>query len=330
MDLRASTLITHIAALARDVGRINADVDDRAQVLRAEIRTAGVTYTELVLDHALAFHHAARDDQDQVATTIARLRENTRGGDFAYYSGIAAFMADLPGRGSLTDALDRRRPSHASAMAGRGHRPPRRPAYFAVNTATARASCSPGPVQPITDRAKATVPAKAPQQPVPISAPTSTEPGLLRRKKEGIEKSQRTQPCDRRVAEHRRHYNHGSHHTHLNREPQSLRTESNSRDTESRNGQLRSLETLLNHRDIIEITLIQERANPSFHISVANLQRQSGYAPGSFLRVNIQLSFCGTHRVSHSKGVFTHHPAPSPRGSPHGAPHGPGFVNPPY
>jgi hypothetical protein len=93
VDLRATTLITHIAALARDAGRTDADIDDRAQVLRAEIRTAGVTYTELALDLTLAFHHAVRNDQNQVAATIARLRENTRGGDFGYYSDIAAFMA---------------------------------------------------------------------------------------------------------------------------------------------------------------------------------------------------------------------------------------------
>ncbi|MDX2630674.1 tetratricopeptide repeat protein [Streptomyces scabiei] len=96
VDLRATTLITHIAALARDAGRTDADIDDRAQVLRADIRTAGVTYTELALDLALAFHHAVRNDQDQVAATIARLRENTRGGDFSYYTDIAAFMAGLP------------------------------------------------------------------------------------------------------------------------------------------------------------------------------------------------------------------------------------------
>lgn len=95
VDLRATTLITHIAALARDAGRSDADIDDRAQVLRAEIRTAGVTYTELALELALVFHHAVRDDHDQVAATLARLRENTRGGDFFYYCDIAAFMADL-------------------------------------------------------------------------------------------------------------------------------------------------------------------------------------------------------------------------------------------
>jgi energy-converting hydrogenase Eha subunit E len=95
VDLRATTLITRIAALACDAGRTDADVDDRARVLRTEIRTAGVTYIELALDLALAFHHAVRDDQDQVAATIARLRENTRGGDFAYYGDIAAFMAGV-------------------------------------------------------------------------------------------------------------------------------------------------------------------------------------------------------------------------------------------
>ncbi len=37
VDLRATTLITHIAALARDAGRTDADIDDRTQMLRAEI-----------------------------------------------------------------------------------------------------------------------------------------------------------------------------------------------------------------------------------------------------------------------------------------------------
>lgn len=53
-----------------------------------------MTYTELALDLALAFHHAV---QDQVAAALARLRE-TRGGDFVYYSDIVAFMAGLPSR----------------------------------------------------------------------------------------------------------------------------------------------------------------------------------------------------------------------------------------
>jgi hypothetical protein len=73
VDLRATTPDHPVAELARDAGRTDADVDDRAQVLRADIRTAGVTYTELALDLTLAFHHAIRDDQDQVAITIGML-----------------------------------------------------------------------------------------------------------------------------------------------------------------------------------------------------------------------------------------------------------------
>ncbi|MFD7933770.1 hypothetical protein ACFV4T_04390 [Streptomyces sp. NPDC059755] len=46
VDLRATTLITHIAALARNAGRSDADIEDCAQVLRADIRTAGVTYAD--------------------------------------------------------------------------------------------------------------------------------------------------------------------------------------------------------------------------------------------------------------------------------------------
>ncbi|MEV7980862.1 ATP/GTP-binding protein [Streptomyces sp. NPDC086519] len=95
VDLRATTLITHIAALARDAGRTDADVDDRAQVLRTEIRTAGVAYLELALDLTLAFHHAVRADHEQAAATVARIQANTIGGDYAYYADIACYMANL-------------------------------------------------------------------------------------------------------------------------------------------------------------------------------------------------------------------------------------------
>ncbi|WP_329375248.1 hypothetical protein [Streptomyces sp. NBC_01483] len=90
------TRSTRIAALIRDAGRDDADIDDRAQVLRADILTSGLTYAELTLDLALAFHHAVRGTDVLVAATIARLRENTRSGNYAYYSDIAAFMGDLP------------------------------------------------------------------------------------------------------------------------------------------------------------------------------------------------------------------------------------------
>ncbi|MFC9916651.1 hypothetical protein [Streptomyces sp. NPDC127197] len=48
------------------------------------------------LELAAAFHQAVLDDRDALTTTIARLRELTQGGDYAYYTAIAHFMADLP------------------------------------------------------------------------------------------------------------------------------------------------------------------------------------------------------------------------------------------
>ncbi|MCX4597541.1 hypothetical protein OG819_50665 [Streptomyces sp. NBC_01549] len=94
--LRATVVITRVAALLRDARRDDADIDDRAQVLRADIRTAGLTYAELTLDLALAFRHAVRADHDQVDASIPRLHAATRGGDYAYYAGIVHFMAGLP------------------------------------------------------------------------------------------------------------------------------------------------------------------------------------------------------------------------------------------
>ncbi|MDX3589100.1 ATP/GTP-binding protein [Streptomyces europaeiscabiei] len=106
LDLRGTTLTTRIAALARDAGRDDADIDDRAQVVRADIRTAGLTYAELTLDLALAFHHAVRDGHDQAAVAIARLRENTRSGDYTYYIDIAAFMDGQPAQVSPVRWID--------------------------------------------------------------------------------------------------------------------------------------------------------------------------------------------------------------------------------
>ncbi|WP_442738395.1 hypothetical protein ACQUSN_21260 [Streptomyces pseudogriseolus] len=45
---------------------------------------------------ALCFHYAVLDAQDDLATAIARLRELTQSGDYAYYVEIAHFMAGLP------------------------------------------------------------------------------------------------------------------------------------------------------------------------------------------------------------------------------------------
>ncbi|AZM54549.1 ATP/GTP-binding protein [Streptomyces sp. WAC 01529] len=95
VDLRAATLDIRIAAFLRDAGT-DTGVEDRAQVLAAEISTSGLRFVQAKLELARAFHHAIRDDQAGVASSISRLRELTREGYYAYYVDIVHFMADLP------------------------------------------------------------------------------------------------------------------------------------------------------------------------------------------------------------------------------------------
>ncbi|GAB2891440.1 ATP/GTP-binding protein [Streptomyces mayteni] len=95
LNLRATTVTTRIAALVRDAGT-GGDVEDRARLLRAEVDVAGLASVQPTLELALAFHHAVTGNGEQVAAVIARLRELTAGGDYAYYVDIAHFMADLP------------------------------------------------------------------------------------------------------------------------------------------------------------------------------------------------------------------------------------------
>jgi hypothetical protein len=92
LDLRATTFTTRIAALVRDAGAN--DVDNRARLLRTEIDIAGLTATQApTLELAVSFHHAVLDDDHQaVDASITRLRDLTRGGDYAYYVDIAAYM----------------------------------------------------------------------------------------------------------------------------------------------------------------------------------------------------------------------------------------------
>ncbi|WJY43289.1 ATP/GTP-binding protein (plasmid) [Streptomyces sp. P9-2B-2] len=99
LDLRATTLTTQIAALARDAGT-TAEVEDRAHVLRTEISVAGLASVEATLELALCFHHTVREDHEKTDASIGRLRELTGSGDYAYYTDIAHFMAD---RHSLAD-----------------------------------------------------------------------------------------------------------------------------------------------------------------------------------------------------------------------------------
>jgi hypothetical protein len=98
LDLRATRLTVRMAGLVRDAGTDPADgIEDRAWQLRTEITNAGLAATQSpTLELALAFHHAVRDDQEQVAAVISRLRQLTTGGDYTYYADLAHFMADLP------------------------------------------------------------------------------------------------------------------------------------------------------------------------------------------------------------------------------------------
>jgi hypothetical protein len=94
LDLRATTINAAIAALIRDAG--SAAVEDRVRALRSELDIAGLTSMTPTLDVAVAFHQAVLDDREALTATIARLRDLTQGGDYAYYVDIACFMADLP------------------------------------------------------------------------------------------------------------------------------------------------------------------------------------------------------------------------------------------
>ncbi|WP_309505960.1 ATP/GTP-binding protein [Streptomyces pyxinicus] len=94
LDLRATMINAAIAALLRDAG--DPALADRLPALRTEIDASGLTSITPTLELAAAFDQAVRDDQEALAATVTRLREQTRNGDYAYYIDIAAFMAGLP------------------------------------------------------------------------------------------------------------------------------------------------------------------------------------------------------------------------------------------
>ncbi|MFK0223944.1 hypothetical protein ACIQWN_37925 [Streptomyces vinaceus] len=87
LDQRATTLTVQVAALAREAGTL-ADLDG-ARALRAEIRAAGITSAEAVLELAIALHRAVLGEDDKVRTVIDRLHELAERGDYAYYADIA-------------------------------------------------------------------------------------------------------------------------------------------------------------------------------------------------------------------------------------------------
>ncbi|WP_435858303.1 ATP/GTP-binding protein [Streptomyces sparsogenes] len=95
LSLRSTELTARIAALVRDAGFAQ-DLPERAAVLLAEIGVSGVSYATAKLQLALCFHHAVVDAHNDLVAGIARLRELTQSGDYAYYVDITHFMAGLP------------------------------------------------------------------------------------------------------------------------------------------------------------------------------------------------------------------------------------------
>ncbi|MFJ6252620.1 MULTISPECIES: ATP/GTP-binding protein [unclassified Streptomyces] len=95
LTLRQSGHTIDMAALVRDAGT-DRDVLNRAHLLREEIRLSGVAIATAILELAICFHQAVLDDDQGVSDTITRLHDQTNSGDYAYYTDIARFMADLP------------------------------------------------------------------------------------------------------------------------------------------------------------------------------------------------------------------------------------------
>ncbi|GAA1932403.1 hypothetical protein GCM10009837_67680 [Streptomyces durmitorensis] len=65
LDLRATPLTVQIAALIRDTGTTTTQFDDRAHLLRTEAELAGLTAIQVLLELAVAFHHAVRRSAGQ-------------------------------------------------------------------------------------------------------------------------------------------------------------------------------------------------------------------------------------------------------------------------
>ncbi|MEV7617074.1 ATP/GTP-binding protein [Streptomyces sp. NPDC089799] len=94
LDQRSNTLLAQVVTLIKDSG--TRDVPDRARSLNSDIEAAGLPFLHRFVELATAFHHAVRDEHQDLAGAIDRLRELTTSGDFAYFVDIAHFMAGLP------------------------------------------------------------------------------------------------------------------------------------------------------------------------------------------------------------------------------------------
>ncbi|MFH9959051.1 ATP/GTP-binding protein [Streptomyces roseolus] len=93
LDQRATALTIQIAGLVRTAGHDEDAFTGHADQLRTEIAASGITAAALLLELAVAFHHAVTDDTPAAAAVITRLRSLTAGEDYAYYADLAHHMA---------------------------------------------------------------------------------------------------------------------------------------------------------------------------------------------------------------------------------------------
>ncbi|MFI9240860.1 hypothetical protein [Streptomyces sp. NPDC053079] len=70
-------------------------VTHRARNLHTDIDAAGLPFLHQFIELALAFHYAVRNEDQDPAATIDRLRVLTATGDFAHFTDIAHYMAGL-------------------------------------------------------------------------------------------------------------------------------------------------------------------------------------------------------------------------------------------
>ncbi|WP_327372291.1 ATP/GTP-binding protein [Streptomyces sp. NBC_01217] len=100
LDQRSNALLAQVVALIKDAGTDG--ITDRARSLNTDITAAGLPFLHRFVELAVAFHHAVREEDQELAAAIRRLRELTATGDFAYFTDIAHFMGGLPLPGPTT------------------------------------------------------------------------------------------------------------------------------------------------------------------------------------------------------------------------------------
>ncbi|MEU3407550.1 ATP/GTP-binding protein [Streptomyces sp. NPDC006670] len=100
LDQRSNALLAQVVALIKDAGTDG--VIDRARSLNTDITGAGLPFLHRFVELALSFHHAVREEDQELASAIGRLRELTATGDFTYFTDIAHFMGGLPLPGPTT------------------------------------------------------------------------------------------------------------------------------------------------------------------------------------------------------------------------------------